>query len=130
MSDPTAETKTADVLQMIDAAMDEVIRVCSIDQRPRMSIPANPKRDTDLILMDALHAAKAAILVAGLVVVTPEATAASELEELRTLFNAARGNWYLGSCRADLDAAMRRLSDDKGQFAGPPRVTGTGKENN
>lgn len=36
-------------------AKNEVVRLCTPGESWRMSIPANPQRDSDLILMDALN---------------------------------------------------------------------------
>lgn len=58
MPDPTP---TPDTLRaVIERARDEVVRLCDPHEHWRMSIPANPRRDSDLILMDALDAALAA----------------------------------------------------------------------
>lgn len=37
-----------------EAAYDELIRICSVGEHTRMSIPANPARDTDLLISAAL----------------------------------------------------------------------------
>ena len=61
MSDnDTANTaEVAEVLRLIERARDEVGRICAAqrDERWRMSIPANPERDSDLIIDAALGAA-------------------------------------------------------------------------
>lgn len=38
-----------------EAAKNEVVRLCTPGESWRMSIPANPERDSDLILMAALN---------------------------------------------------------------------------
>lgn len=52
MTDPRAVL--AAITARADAAFDEVIRVCSVTGQWRMSIPANPQRDSDLLLTAAL----------------------------------------------------------------------------
>lgn len=47
---------TATLRERIEAAKDEVVRLCEPGERFRMSIPANVRRDSDLILMDGLNA--------------------------------------------------------------------------
>ncbi len=50
------------VLAQIDRAQDEIGAVAAdVNNRWRMSIPANPDRDTDLIICDALTSADKAI---------------------------------------------------------------------
>lgn len=48
--------------------------------------------------------------------------------EIEALFYAAHGQWRGGSCRADLDAAMRRLSSDNGYFRMPLTPSSTEPE--
>jgi len=47
----------------IEKAHDEVIRILKVGENPRMSIPANFDRDTDLILVAALEVAREALTV-------------------------------------------------------------------
>ena len=42
--------------EVAEAAYSEVVRLCQRDERWRMSIPANPNRDSDLLLGEALAA--------------------------------------------------------------------------
>ena len=42
--------------EVAEAAYSEVVRLCQRDERWRMSIPANPSRDSDLLLGEALAA--------------------------------------------------------------------------
>lgn len=44
--------------EIVDAAYNELFRLCRPDERWRMSIPANPLRDSDLIIVDCLNALK------------------------------------------------------------------------
>lgn len=47
-----------DTLQKIEKAGEVVLELCSGKRKWLMSIPADPKRDCDLIISDALRAAK------------------------------------------------------------------------
>jgi hypothetical protein len=55
------EHEVSERSERIEAAKDEVVRLTDQDSRFRMSIPAEPKRDSDLLLMDGLDAGTEAL---------------------------------------------------------------------
>jgi hypothetical protein len=82
----TTAALIAEAREKIERAKDETIRL--VKESPRMSIPANPARDTDLILMDALKAADD--LMAALESVGVEATTREKLAAEALTFEKVR----------------------------------------
>lgn len=60
MSEPLSPERIADIAAKVERAHTEIGEVCSEGPRNRfrMSIPANPGRDTDLIVSEALKSAE------------------------------------------------------------------------
>jgi hypothetical protein len=58
---PTAVLTNEEVIAKIDKALETVFDLCSGKQRWVMSVPAQPDRDPDLVISEALRAAREAL---------------------------------------------------------------------
>lgn len=54
----SSHTSRNDVLAKIEKARQHVFALCKGDERWTMRVPANPERDSDLLICDALNAAE------------------------------------------------------------------------
>ena len=80
--------------------------------------PATAPDSTGQAEADATVAVDALMPLFASVIAEAEQRGRAEADErTKRLFTAARGQWYSDTCRADLDAAMREMSDRRGQFA-------------
>jgi len=74
------------------AAYDELIRVCSIDQQRRISIPANPDRDTDLLISAALKDIPALVTEVENLLVEREWPSVHDLADAHARYHDQAGN--------------------------------------
>ena len=58
VSTPDIQALIEEARAKIEVAHTELIRILSVNEQTRMSIPANPSRDTDLIIVAALDAGR------------------------------------------------------------------------